>query len=109
MLNFSERVLGINMKDAKLIPFNCCPTKYYTISFEGWTKVELVVQDETFNQVLNIASQSLKSLIDMYKETHAFTEPQFIYDPKGVFKVRIATMELELYEKLMNKESKDVR
>jgi hypothetical protein len=94
---------NLDENDYKIIPINRCPTKFYSITFQGWDKVSIDSNDSGLITMVKLATDTLKCLIKLYKKTHAFTQPKFYYKPDGTFGVKIGTMENELYEKIFNK------
>lgn len=77
-----------------------CPTKFYTITFDGWKTPIMSLEDNTFREITELASKSIVNVVKIYKETHAFTQPQFFFKPDGTFGVKIGTLENERYESL---------
>lgn len=102
--NFIQNYLKSSFDECNLIPWSMQPTKFYSITFKGWNKIIVVVDDETLHTILKIAKITLMAIVESYKDTHAFTEPQLSFMPdKETWELRIGTMENELYEKLMEK------
>ncbi len=52
---------------------------------------------------MEMVSITIRGFIKLYKDTHAFSQPQLYIKIDGTFGVKIATMEIELYEKRMKK------
>lgn len=98
--NYIQEYFKLNDEDYLIIPDYWMPTQFYTVTFEGWKNITLTVDDEAFNSALEMASKTIYLIIDKYKETHAFTQPQFGVKTDGVFFIKIATMEKEMYVKL---------
>ena len=94
---------NLDEDDYKIIPINGCPTKFYSINFDGWGHFSSSSTDSGFIIAVNLAVKTIRSFIELYKETHAFTQPQFYYKPDGTFGVKIGTMENELYDQIYNK------
>jgi len=97
---------NLDPDDYKIIPLHICPTKFYSIAFQGWDKVSIDSNGSGLTTMVNLAAYTLKGFIKLYKETHAFTQPEFYYKPDGTFGVKIGTMENDRYEKLLNKNEK---
>lgn len=99
---FFDNVLMQYLDSCKIIPLQSCPTRFYTISFEGWEDIEISSNNDTCYEVLEIASASLIILITKYKDTHAFTEPYFSFMPDtSQIQIKIATMPNDLYENVL--------
>lgn len=88
-------LLHVN-EDYQTIPLHWCPTEFYSITFEGW-KCTLSATDESFNLMIKLASQTLEAFINLYKNTHAFTQPELYFTPEGKLGIKIGTMENERY------------
>lgn len=87
-----------------IIPINWCPTKFYSITFEGWHPEIFNATDSELTDITILAGSFIRSFIKKYKETHAFTEPNLIYQPKGhLIIVKIGIMEKEQYDQLKKK------
>jgi len=106
--NFIQTSLNSCFDECKLIPWSFQPTKFYSVKFDEWNKMQITVDDPMFNSMIIISRSTLEGIYSCYKDTHAFTEPQlsFMLD-KGTWELRIGTMENELYEKLMEKYNKE--
>lgn len=92
-----------DLKGLNIIPIHWGHSRTFTITFDGWEKVEVSATDKTFNEVLKMANQSFKVFVKMYEETHAFTEPILRWSPDGVFTLKIGILEIEEYNKRINK------
>lgn len=102
MINYIQSYLNSFLQECKIIPYNWYPTKFYTISFDGWSNFTLTVDDPTYNEVKKMITSSLKTFVKIYGKTHAFSEPQLVYQPeKGTLCIRIGTLETEEYERRM--------
>jgi hypothetical protein len=83
------------------------PTKFYTINFDGWSPFTFVCEDKSLNEMLQVANKTLEGFMNLYKDSHAFTEAQFMFYPeKGTCGIKIGTLEIEEYERRMNNEKK---
>jgi len=96
MANYLQEVINSYLDEYKIIPWDMQPTKFYSITFDGWDKVTFSCDDPTLNEMICIAGETAKNIISKYKETHAFSEPQFFWKPNGEFVIKIGLMELEL-------------
>lgn len=101
--NYVKEIIKSHLGDYIQIPYNFCPTKFYSITFEGWKSSTITYEDPTFNEMSSLGWETAKNIITKYLDTHAFTEPQFFWKPDGSFGIKIGLMELELYDKLMKK------
>jgi len=90
-------------KDYTIIPADWCPTKFYTITLEGVGKLTLDINDTSFMHGCELCGCIANALIRYFKETHALGPPQLCLKPDGTFMVKIATMEKEFYEELMER------
>lgn len=100
--NYIQNLMNTQLEGCKIIPFNWAPTKKYSASFSGWGNYEFVCDDPTFSEIIQIMSHTLSGIISVYKDTHAFSEPEIIYKPdKHIFCIQIATLEIEQYNRLM--------
>jgi hypothetical protein len=93
--------LRLNEDDHKIIPITMCVPEFYTITFEGWKNYSLIIVDDGFMKIMELAKSTVNSFIDLYKQTHAFTQPQFIMKMDGMPCIKIGIMEIDRYEKLM--------
>lgn len=91
----------LNEDDYKIIPLNFCPTKFHSITFEGWNNFSFDINDEKFSILINLASQTVNYFIELYKEKYAFTQPQFCLKPDGTCTIKIGLIENDLYDSLM--------
>lgn len=105
MNNYMQEVFSSCLDEFKQIPQNFCPTKFYSVSFDGWKSFVISHEDSTFNEILSLAGETAKNIIIKYQNTHAFTPPQFFYKYDGSFGVKIGLMELELYDELIKNEN----
>ena len=76
-----------------VIPENMMPTKFYTISLDGWGPIKLDWTDESFNDVCYLASEIIRTFIKDKIQTHSFTRPQFTMKPDGCCNIKIGTKE----------------
>lgn len=87
-----------------IIPMNWAATRYYTFTFEGWGHFTLDVNDETMNIIIRMARKTLNSFMEIYKETHVFTQPILAVKPNGTFSVKIGTLTKEDYMERIEKD-----
>ncbi len=94
----------LDLSEIKMIPLNWCPTKHYTISISGFDKFTVQKNDIEFSKILIFASETVKSFINVYKDTHAFSEPVFGYNLNDrLISIKIGTMENEIFDQLLKK------
>lgn len=101
-MNFFENLLRLNEDDYFIIPHHWQPTQFYTFTFEGW-RFTLDYTDTSMNSLMDLCSSTVNSFIHMYKNTHALTQPQLGIKADGTVYIKIATMELEIYHQMMEK------
>lgn len=102
-MNFFENLLKLNQEDCFIIPDHWGgPIHFYSFSFEGW-KFSLDYTDPTMNEVMYLCGCNMNNFIQLYKDAHAFTQPQLAIKMDGTVLVKIATMELEIYHQMMEK------
>jgi hypothetical protein len=94
----------LTIKDAKLIPFSGPTTRQHEISFKGWQLSYYEDNYYMFNEIIEIASESIKIFIKLYKNEYAFTEPHFTISPEGIFTVKIGMLELDTYKEKYEKD-----
>lgn len=96
------KLLQFDESEYRMIPHNwgLGAIKFYSITFEGWKGFCLIATDSTLNIILELASNTLKNLMNIYKETHAFTHPVLAFHPDGKYYLKIGTMENEIYDSL---------
>lgn len=105
--NYLNSLVNLPLEECKILPLNWCASKFYTITFDGWKLQELLCEDPILNEMLQMASNSVSGLVNLYKDTHAFTEAQFYYQcHTNLFGIKIGTLEIEEYERRMNNEKK---
>lgn len=90
----------LDENDYNMIPLNGYPTKFYSITFYGFTNFTIDSNNATFNTIVKLASKTIKAFIKLHKDNHAFTQPQISFKTDGMFIVKIGTMENEIFEKL---------
>jgi|GEM_PF-5943136 hypothetical protein len=95
--------INLDEEEYNIIPINWGATKYYNINLEGWPKLTVSHEDEIFNKILPFAVNIIHSFINLYKETHAFSQPHFIWNMNGSFSIKIGTLPLEEYLERMDK------
>ena len=101
-MNFIQEKLVKDLPEFKIFPFRGNPDRIFTVTFEGWKAGSLVCDYDTMGPLLNMSTHALRGIIETYKDTHAFSQPDFFFRPHdGIFGVKIAIMENEKYEKLM--------
>ena len=100
-MNFLQNRLMSKFDKCKLIPINVMPTKFYTITFEGWKPHMICYDDAGLNESIIMACASMDKIIELYRETHAFTEPMLSIMPNGIITLKIGTMELERYNEII--------
>lgn len=89
-------------QDYKIIPDNFCASNNFEMTFKGWTPCTIDINDPFFSNLSKFASMIVDNFIELHKDTHAFTHPQFHYRPdSNVFGIKIGTLEIERYEKLI--------
>lgn len=103
MANYVQEAINSYLDEFKIISWDMQPTKFYSITFHGWDKITFSCDDPTFNDLISIAGETAKNIINKYKETHALSEPQFYWKPNGEFGIEIGLMELELYDEIMKR------
>jgi hypothetical protein len=91
--------IQIEETDYRIIPRCWVPTKFHTITFHGWQFV-ISAQDQSCIDLFELASSTVTSFVRIYKNTHAFTEPQLSIKPDGEITIKIGTMENERYDEL---------
>lgn len=101
-MNYVKHVIESRMPKYKRIPDNWGGTRYHSMRFEGW-KFEVSAGDNSFNIFVSFIADVVKLFIKTYKNECAFSEPQFSIQDRVVF-VKIAIMELELYEQMKERE-----
>jgi hypothetical protein len=102
-MNYIQNLFNIDESEHYIIPINWCPTKYYTMTFEGWHGFTFDLGDPRRSIILDIASNTFKNFISLYKADYAFSTPEFRMKIDGTFILKIATMELDKYHYLMEK------
>jgi hypothetical protein len=99
--NIIQNQIESYLDDYKLLPINMMPTKFYSVTFDGWDNPTIAADDPIFTEMVSFAAETARSIINKYKETHALTQPQFFWKPDGSFGIKIGLMELERYEELI--------
>lgn len=79
--------------------------KFYTIHFSGWGEATFIAEDETLNDMVYIASETLIAFIKKYRANHAFSEPIFVWQPEKGFYVKISTMDMKEYKERIEKDA----
>ncbi len=102
-----QMVIDSYIEEYKEIPCEMMPTKFYTITLDGWKPITFACDDSNLNDILFLVSQMLGNIITRYKNTHAFTRPQFFWKPDGTAGIKVGLMELERYEEVMSNLSND--
>lgn len=92
-------------QDYKIIPIYWGVTKFHTISLGGWKKITIDANDTTFTEVCKVASAVMKTFIDLFKETHAFSEPQIIFKKDGILVIKFGMMDIEEYNERNGKKN----
>lgn len=100
-MNYIQDLISLNEKKYKIIPFHWGGTKFYNFTFEGWKGFSFDANCSILNEMVSMASMTLKGFIKMYKHTHAFSQPQMYIKPDGVFGVKISTLEIKIYNERM--------
>lgn len=90
--------LHIFKKNYKTIPVHWGVSRFHTISLEGWEKPKIDCNDQPFTEACNVSSALFEAFIDIFKETHAFTEPEFILKSNGVLSIKIGMMDLKEFD-----------
>lgn len=103
-MNYLNKVIESRMPKYKQIPMNWGGTKFHSIRFDGW-KFEVAPGDNSFNIFVNFVAETVKIFIKSYKKYYAFSDPQLVIQDKCLI-VKIAIMELELYEQFREREKK---
>ena len=93
----------LDEKDYRIIPITWQPSKFYTITFDGWNKFILDITDPIFMDLNVMAEETLRTFCNLYKNDFAFTQPQFYIKSDGTFTIKIGTLKNEYYDNLMNK------
>lgn len=101
-MNYFENLLNLSCEDYFIIPPHLQPTQFYTFTFEGW-RFTLDYTDSSMNNLMDLCGSTVNSFIQMYKNTHALTQPQLGIKADGTVYIKIATMELESYHQMMEK------
>ena len=103
MINFFNQLLCKNLFDeCKIIPIIGQPTKFFTITFTAWKLEIFRVDDKELNMIIEMACANMQYIVSKYKDTHAFTEPQFCWQTDGKIVVKIGILENEIYEKMVD-------
>lgn len=90
----------------RIIPFNWCPTKFYIMDFHGWYFSD-DPNDSTFEMIMLLIQKTVDNFISIYKDTHAISDPDISLNPQdGIVRLKIATMENERYNYLLEKDEK---
>lgn len=98
------RYIDFHLEKIKIIPLNLMPTRIFTIAFEGWNSFTLTMDDKNFSEFSQMASKTFKSFVSLYQKTHVFTEPQLIWTPDGISRIKIGILPIEEYETRTNQE-----
>ncbi len=85
--------------NCKIIPLRWHAKRFHCISLDGWEKITLDVNDKSFFEVEHIILAVTKAFIELFNETHAFTEPQLIFKFDVEIIIKFGIMELEEFEK----------
>jgi hypothetical protein len=96
-----ENIFQLDEKKYKIIPHLWCPTHSHKITLEGWKNFTLDIHDETFNIMIKICTDTLKSFVESYKNKYAFEQPSLFWTPYTTCGIRIGTMDIEDYEERM--------
>lgn len=105
--NYFDR-FNLDPKKYKIIPITGGPTKFYSIAFEGWKRIIISEDDENFHNLMDLIGSTINNFVILYSETYAFTQPEIIYRPDGIFLIKIGTMSIEMYGDLKCKGDEDV-
>lgn len=103
-MSYIQNVISIDEEKYNIIPSSWMPTKFYNITFEGWKGFSLDANCSVLTEMVTMASITIKGFIELYKDTHAFSQPGMYIKPDGTFGFKIMTMEIELYEERMKNE-----
>jgi hypothetical protein len=103
MSNYIQQSIKSFLDEYKIIPYSMGCTKFFTVKFEGWEKITFTCEDETLNDLIELIGMTAQNIINKYKDTYAFTEPQFFWQHDGTAGIKIGAMPLELYDQLMEK------
>ncbi len=103
MQNHIFNALNSGIENYKIIPTNMSASKYYCVTFEGWQNVSFTAADQNLLDLIDLASSALTAIIFKYKDSHAFTEPQFFFKPDHSYGIKVGTLELEIYDQIMSK------
>lgn len=101
MQNYIKEILVKDCGDKwKIIPENGCPTRFHEIEFKGWKNVIFICDNSPLNEMLTLASQTMKIFINMYQDKFAFTLPQLVIPSSGSsIIIKVGMMELEEYDR----------
>jgi hypothetical protein len=103
-MNFIQQEFVKDLPDFKIFPFQGNPDRVFTITFEGWKIGTLILDYDHLSPLIKMTTHTLRAIIETYKDTHAFSQPDFFYRPQdGSFGLKIAIMKNERYEELMEK------
>jgi len=91
-MNISQFILD---EDYEILPFDKFPEKLFTITFDGFSPYAIDCNDLQFENMCKLASESAKSFINLFKETHAITEPEIAFQPNGIAIVKIGIRKKE--------------
>ena len=88
-------------QNCSMIPLSGCPTQFHEIEFKGWKGITFTCDDETLNEMIELADKTCFLFVDTYKNKYAFTEPMLSFSADGKnFSLKIGMMELELFHEI---------
>lgn len=85
--------LEIDCNKYHIIPKEFMPTKIYDISFEGW-QFMVIVDNIEFHNSLHFVKKTIDSFVEIYKDTHAFSQPIFTIKANGTICLKMGTREI---------------
>jgi len=102
-MSYFDNLLNLNCEDYFIIPHHWGgPIHFYSFTFEGW-QFSIDHTDPSMNEVMYLCSSAMNNFIHLYKDTHAFTQPELMIKMDGSVSAKIATMELEIYHQMMER------
>ncbi len=88
----------LKINDYKIIPMHWGVRRFHSISFDGWERLTFDINDRSFTECCNVAAALLKAFVELFKDTHAFTDPELIFKFDGVVSIKIGMMDIEEYD-----------
>ncbi len=98
-MNYIQQTLNEPFQDCKMLTRHMMPTRFLSISFEGWEEITILMDNPTFSFLMDLVILNLQAIISKYKDTHAFEQPHWSYNPQDTrMTLSLGIMELKRYE-----------